>query len=121
MEYMKCDVCPFCVIVDYDPGTKEYIWDCTVSTSEQAELIPFSMWCCHKFDKEYLCDRKIKSRFDSEFFQSNNWLRMHKYAMARFKGKKKHCSYASYARLPFPDEKYKNKYKRYLKRICKMQ
>lgn len=61
----------------------------------------------------------MKSRFDSEYLQSNNWLRMHKYAMARFKGKKKHCSYASYSCLPFPEEKYKNKYKRYLKRIIK--
>lgn len=57
MEYLKCDVCPFWNIVDFNSETKEDIWDCTVSTPEEADLIGDEMWCMHKYDdKEKLED-----------------------------------------------------------------
>ena len=61
----------------------------------------------------------MKSRFDAEDLKSNNWLRMNGYAMSGFGGERKHNSFADYARLPFPEEGLKSKYKRYLKRMKK--
>lgn len=64
----------------------------------------------------------MKSRFEANSSYSNNWLRLHGYAMGRLGGKRKHISIADYARLPFPEcfpEYSSNKGTRFLKRINK--
>lgn len=66
----------------------------------------------------------MKSRFEANSLYSNNWLRLHGYAMGRLGGKRKHMSIADYARFPFPEcfPEYSNKGnkgKRLLKRINK--
>lgn len=50
MEYLKCDVCPFWKMVDFDIRKNEEIYDCTVSTLEEVDMISDEMWCCHKYD-----------------------------------------------------------------------
>lgn len=50
MEYLRCDQCPFWNMVDVNPRTKEEVWDCTVSTLEEADMISNEMWCQHKYD-----------------------------------------------------------------------
>lgn len=57
----------------------------------------------------------MKSRFEADSFYSNNWLRLHGYAMARFCGKRKCMSVTEAAMLPFPD--FQSKFRRHLKRI----
>lgn len=59
----------------------------------------------------------MKSRFEADSLYSNNWLRLHGYAMGRFGGKRKHISIADFNRLPFG--KVSNKGRRFLKRINK--
>lgn len=57
MEYLRCDVCPFWNIVDFNSETQEEVWDCTVSTLEEVDMISDEMWCQHKYDdKENLED-----------------------------------------------------------------
>lgn len=57
----------------------------------------------------------MKSRFEADGLYSNNWLRLHGYAMGRFGGKRKRMSMTDYSRLPF--RKYPTKRRRFLKRI----
>lgn len=45
----------------------------------------------------------MKSRFDADSLYSNNYLRMHGYAMARFNGKRKHMSLREKLSVPFKD------------------
>lgn len=45
----------------------------------------------------------MKSRFEADSLYSNNYLRMHGYAMARFGGKRKHMSLREKLSVPFPD------------------
>lgn len=45
----------------------------------------------------------MKSRFDADAMHSNNWLRMHGFAMSRFCGKRKRMSMADYYSVPFPE------------------
>lgn len=57
----------------------------------------------------------MKSRFEADSLYSNNWLRLHGYAMGRFGGKRKRMSIAECARAPFGKSPVKGK--RFLKRI----
>lgn len=47
----------------------------------------------------------MKSRFELYEEKSNNWLRIHGYAMERFSGKRKRITYSERADLPFSDYK----------------
>lgn len=45
----------------------------------------------------------MKSRFEADSLYSNNYLRLHGYAMARFGGKRKHMSLREKLCIPFSD------------------
>ena len=43
----------------------------------------------------------MKSRFDADFLGSNNYLKLHGYAMARFAGKRKNATVRELIEVPF--------------------
>lgn len=45
----------------------------------------------------------MKSRFELLFYPSNNWLRLHGYAMRRCKGNRKRASIREMIDFPFPE------------------
>ena len=47
-----------------------------------------------------------RSRYELECFQlpySNNWLKLHRYAMIRISGRRKHKTHFELVNLPFPE------------------
>lgn len=45
----------------------------------------------------------MKSRFEADSLYSNNYLRLHGYAMSRFMGKRKKMTIREKLCIPFPD------------------
>ena len=50
--YITCEECPFFNMVDFNPVEGTEVYDCTVSTPEDAAMM--GMWCKHFEERENL-------------------------------------------------------------------